>query len=130
MLTWEMMSRRKAKVGGNEERTTMKSNEKKHPQKNERKKKENNGNYFPLSLLQPSNRTDPLASEQPLSEASGISSRTYRPYGATTFGASLATREARNVGNASLPEFRATVPDIGPRRPKSSNDEHIAPLIQ
>ncbi|MED6131374.1 hypothetical protein PIB30_008963 [Stylosanthes scabra] len=44
---------------------------------------------------------------------------TNRHHDATTFGASLTTREARNVGNIGLPKFGATVPDIGPARPKS-----------
>ncbi|MED6221219.1 hypothetical protein PIB30_052461 [Stylosanthes scabra] len=49
---------------------------------------------------------------------------------ATTFGASLATREARDIGNTGLPEFGATVLDIGPGQPKSSNDTHIGPFIR
>ncbi|MED6148319.1 hypothetical protein PIB30_052046 [Stylosanthes scabra] len=45
-----------------------------------------------------------------------------RHHDATTFGASLTIRETRDVGNTGLPEFGATVPDIGPRRPKSIID--------
>ncbi|MED6115290.1 hypothetical protein PIB30_089066 [Stylosanthes scabra] len=45
-----------------------------------------------------------------------------RHHDATTFGASLTTHETRDVGNTGLPEFGATVPDIGPRRPKSIID--------
>ncbi|MED6213802.1 hypothetical protein PIB30_096887 [Stylosanthes scabra] len=43
----------------------------------------------------------------------------------TTFGASLTTHKARNVGNVGLPEFGATVSNIGPGQPKSPNDTHI-----
>ncbi|MED6173483.1 hypothetical protein PIB30_059930 [Stylosanthes scabra] len=53
-----------------------------------------------------------------------------RHHDETTFGASLTAHEARNVGNVGLPEFGATVPDIGPGRPKSPNDTHIEPFIR
>ncbi|MED6127238.1 hypothetical protein PIB30_086088 [Stylosanthes scabra] len=39
----------------------------------------------------------------------------------------LTTHEARNVGNVGPREFGATVPDIGPKRPKSLRHTHGAP---
>ncbi|MED6220853.1 hypothetical protein PIB30_048815 [Stylosanthes scabra] len=42
-----------------------------------------------------------------------------RHHDETTLGASVTTQEVQNVGNVGLHEFGATVPDIGPRRPKS-----------
>ncbi|MED6198611.1 hypothetical protein PIB30_068015, partial [Stylosanthes scabra] len=39
----------------------------------------------------------------------------------------LTTHEARNVGNVGPREFGATVPDIGPKRPKSLRRTHRAP---
>ncbi|MED6196281.1 hypothetical protein PIB30_046024, partial [Stylosanthes scabra] len=84
----------------------------------ERKREEKSGNYLPLSLLHQIKLTYHL---QKLPEEV----LTNWHHDATTFGASLTTREARNVGNTSLPEFGATVPDIGPRRPKSSDDGRL-----
>ncbi|MED6162273.1 hypothetical protein PIB30_068859 [Stylosanthes scabra] len=55
---------------------------------------------------------------------------TNRHHDATTFGASLTTREARNVGNIGLPEFGATVPDIGLERPKSLKNTYLESSIR
>ncbi|MED6196999.1 hypothetical protein PIB30_052644 [Stylosanthes scabra] len=38
------------------------------------------------------------------------------------FGAGLTTHETRNVGNLGLSEFGATVPNIGPKWPKSPKE--------
>ncbi|MED6212827.1 hypothetical protein PIB30_087215 [Stylosanthes scabra] len=67
----------------------------------------------------PSNRTDLSASKLSPSETSRVSSQTNRTYDVTALGADLPTHEAWNVGNVGLPKFGATVPDIGPGRPKS-----------
>ncbi|MED6113602.1 hypothetical protein PIB30_072437 [Stylosanthes scabra] len=49
---------------------------------------------------------------------------TTRRHGDATFRGILTTHESRNVGNVGPREFGATVPDIGPKRPKSLRCTH------
>ncbi|MED6211537.1 hypothetical protein PIB30_074673 [Stylosanthes scabra] len=95
----EMMSRRGTRASRNEERTIMElCRREEYPQRSHQMKLTSHLQKLPEEVF------------------------TNRHHDATTFGASLTTREARNVRNIRLPEFGATVLDIGPNWPKSFKD--------